>query len=122
MSPINNKNLHYSQGIKCHLYHPPKAPSIKEVRWLNPPVGWVKGNSDGAAKGFSGHAGCGVISAMEVAHEKDWARFGLECDSSMVIQAYSNANIVPWKLRTYWDNFLYHMNTLHFRLNNIGNK
>ncbi|XP_019436005.1 PREDICTED: uncharacterized protein LOC109342482 [Lupinus angustifolius] len=37
------------------------TPVIAEVRWLPPPPGWVKVNSDGAAHDFLGHAGGGDI-------------------------------------------------------------
>ena len=31
------------------------------IRWKNPPIGWIKGNFDGAAKGNPGRAGCGGV-------------------------------------------------------------
>ncbi|XP_019431934.1 PREDICTED: uncharacterized protein LOC109339025 [Lupinus angustifolius] len=34
-----------------------KAPAISEIIWVVPSLGWVKINSDGAAKGSPGHAG-----------------------------------------------------------------
>ncbi|XP_019455084.1 PREDICTED: uncharacterized protein LOC109356206 [Lupinus angustifolius] len=34
-----------------------KAPAISEVNWAMPLMGWVKINTDGAAKGSPGHAG-----------------------------------------------------------------
>ncbi|XP_019434815.1 PREDICTED: uncharacterized protein LOC109341365 [Lupinus angustifolius] len=38
-----------------------KAPSITEVMWQAPSLGWVKVNSDGIAHGCAGHAGGGGI-------------------------------------------------------------
>ena len=31
------------------------------IRWKNPPIGWIKGNFDGVAKGNLGREGCGGI-------------------------------------------------------------
>lgn len=33
----------------------------KNVKWKYPPMGWIKGNFDGAAKGNPGKAGCGGL-------------------------------------------------------------
>lgn len=48
-----------------HLFgaslHPCKAPLIIKVDWIPPCCGWIKVNTDGAAKGSYGHAGGGAI-------------------------------------------------------------
>ena len=31
------------------------------TRWKAPPIGWIKGNFDGVAKGNSGRVGCGGV-------------------------------------------------------------
>lgn len=31
------------------------------VKWDSPPMGWIKGNFDGTAKGNLGKAGCGGV-------------------------------------------------------------
>lgn len=41
--------------------HPNKAPKIKQVTWHPPICNMIKCNSDGAAKGFPGLAGCDGI-------------------------------------------------------------
>ncbi|XP_019433863.1 PREDICTED: uncharacterized protein LOC109340594 [Lupinus angustifolius] len=46
--------------FNCSPHYNP-APTITEVRWLPPPQGWIKVNSDGAAHGYPGHAGGGGI-------------------------------------------------------------
>lgn len=38
--------------------HPKKAPSIIQVDWTPPICNWIKCNTDGAAKGAPGPAGC----------------------------------------------------------------
>ena len=39
----------------------PKAPSILKVQWNNPPPSWIKVNTNDAANGSPGLAGCGSI-------------------------------------------------------------
>lgn len=46
--------------------HPGKAPSITQVNWLPPPCGWLKCNTDDAAKGNPSHAGDGGIFKAEM--------------------------------------------------------
>lgn len=38
-----------------------KAPKIIEIQWQPPSLGWIKINTDGAAIGAPGRAGCGGI-------------------------------------------------------------
>ncbi|CAJ2641600.1 hypothetical protein L195_g048312 [Trifolium pratense] len=46
--------------------HPGLAPKIQEVIWSFPPNGWIKVNSDGAARGSSGHASVGAFFVTQV--------------------------------------------------------
>lgn len=41
--------------------NPTTSTSIQHVRWLFPPEGWFKVNTDGASKGNSGMVGCGGV-------------------------------------------------------------
>ncbi|PNX84033.1 ribonuclease H, partial [Trifolium pratense] len=41
--------------------HVGPAPKIQEVIWSFPPTGWIKANTDGAARGSPGHASAGGI-------------------------------------------------------------
>ena len=41
----------------------------------------------------------GVSVVIEMAEEKKWKKLWLECDSMMVVQAFKNMSIVPWKPR-----------------------
>ena len=38
-----------------------KEDQILNVKWKSPPMGWIKGNFDGVAKGNLGKAGCGGV-------------------------------------------------------------
>jgi ribonuclease HI len=112
--------------------HPPKAPQIKEVIWCPPSLGWIKCNTDGVAssvtsscggifrnfladmvccfaqntgQGFAFHAElCGAMSAIEIAHSFHWRQLWIETDSSLVVKAFKNDAIIPWKLRNRWSN------------------
>lgn len=39
-----------------------------------------------------------VIMALENAHSRVWSRIWLECDSCLVIDAFTNHSIIPWVL------------------------
>lgn len=116
--------------------HVSRASKTTQVSWIPPPCGWVKCNTDGASRGNPGHAsGAGIfrgsigdfmgcfsiylgiesslfgetstaILAIELASKKGWANLWLECDSQMVVAAFSNSSLVHWKLKTRWLNCL----------------
>ncbi|KAK2401040.1 hypothetical protein QL285_050673 [Trifolium repens] len=94
-----------------------------------PPSFWVKYNNDGASRGslgispcggiFRDHLGtilgafsanigvatslyaaiCAAIYAIEFAYARGWTNIWLECDSLLSVQAFTNVNVVPWKLK-----------------------
>jgi ribonuclease HI len=94
-----------------------------------PPSFWVKCNNDGASRGslgispcggiFRDHLGtflgafsanigvatslyaaiCAAIYAIEFAYARGWTNIWLECDSLLSVQAFTNVNVVPWKLK-----------------------
>jgi ribonuclease HI len=133
-------------GVICH--HPP-APSIKQVNWLRPPSNWVKCNTDGASRGspgasacggiFRGHLGtflgafsanigvstslhaeiCAAIYAIDFAWNRGWHNFWLESDSLLLVQAFSNIQLIPWKLKTKWKNCLHRIKDFRFRVSHI---
>ncbi|CAL0329544.1 unnamed protein product [Lupinus luteus] len=100
-------------------------PSIKEIICQHPSVGWVKINSDGAAKGFPGHSGGGficrddngnvlhcmatyfgikdplyaeiktVVLAIELASKKGWNSVWLELDSAITVDLFNGKGVVP---------------------------
>jgi ribonuclease HI len=42
---------------------------------------------------------CGVMRAIEIAASKDWSNLWLETDSTLVVQAFNDTSLVPWRLR-----------------------
>jgi ribonuclease HI len=112
--------------------HPPKAPSIKEVIWVPPPLDWLKCNTDGALNANAASCGgvfrnhhslfvvafaeklsyqssfiaelCGVMRAIEFAIEHDWLNLWVETDSRLVVLAFSSDATVPWVVRNRWQN------------------
>ncbi|XP_019418611.1 PREDICTED: uncharacterized protein LOC109329402 [Lupinus angustifolius] len=110
-----------------------KAPRIVEVVWERPREGWIKVNTDGAAKGFPGMAGVGgifrnnhgeciacfaefidyqsvlyaeffaVIQAVKLACNNGWNHLWIECDSTTVVEIFNNKAKVPWKISTAWE-------------------
>lgn len=129
--------------------HPAKAPKIIPVLWSAPCCGWIKANTDGSAMGCPDHAGGGAIfrdksgvvlgcfadyygiynafqtelfaamTAIEIAHRKGLNKLWLECDSCLVVQAFSSPNIVPSHIRIKWKNCLDLVNSMHFRVSHI---
>jgi len=99
------------------------------VRWEFPSPGWVKINTDGAARGYPGLATCGgifcgsmgkfigafsafldiqtalvvefygVIYALDEAQKLGLTNVWLECDSTLVCVAFTARTNVPWMLR-----------------------
>jgi ribonuclease HI len=133
-------------GADCH---PPPPPSIKQVNWTRLPFNWVKCNTDGASRGSPGASYCGgifrdhlgtflgafsanigvatslyaeicvAIYAIEFALARGWTNLWLECDSLLLVQAFSNVHLVPWKLKTKWKNCLHHIRDFRFRFSHI---
>jgi ribonuclease HI len=133
-------------GVVCH---PPPPPSIRQVNWVRPPYNWIKCNTDGASRGSPGASACGgifrdhtgnflgafsanigvatslfaeiyaAIYAIEFACTRGWNNLWLECDSLLLVQAFSNSHLVPWKLKTKWKNCLHHIRNFRFRFSHI---
>jgi hypothetical protein len=49
---------------------------------------------------------CATIYAIEFAHSRGWTNFWLECDFLFLVQAFTNMNLIPWKLKVKWNNVL----------------
>ncbi|MCI24036.1 ribonuclease H protein [Trifolium medium] len=47
---------------------------------------------------------CGAMRAIELAHNRNQTNLWLESDSTLVVQAFSNASLVPWELSNKWLN------------------
>lgn len=129
--------------------HPRKTFSPKPVSWLAPRPGWIKGNIDGSSCGslgisasggvfrtsdgvflgaFATHNGIGnafraeliaAIIAIELASNKGWTSLWLEIDSELVIQAFRNAQIIPWNLKHRWNNTLFNLRNFRFYISHI---
>ncbi|CAL0327859.1 unnamed protein product [Lupinus luteus] len=133
-------NVHPNHGL---------APQISEVIWLSPTQGWIKVNTDGAAKGAPGHAGGGAIFrdnkghllgcfatyygiqsslhvelltaiiAVQIAKNKGWTHLWLETDSTTVLQIFTNNLQLPWRLRNIWYQCNETLRILNFRISHI---
>lgn len=136
------------KAFQVRIHHD-RAPRIFQVDWLPPTCGWIKCNTDRAAKGSSGHAGGGRIFrgqnvavlgcfsiyfgicnsvyaelraamyAIETASHRGLFPLWLECDSSFVVTAFSSPGLVPWKLRTRWHNCIHLTRSRGFRISHI---
>lgn len=60
-----------------------------------------------------------TMTAIEKASQNDWSHFWLECDSNLVIQAFSSPQLVPWQLRTRWRNCIYLTSLMSFKISHI---
>ncbi|XP_068316385.1 uncharacterized protein [Pyrus communis] len=121
---ILDRQLLVSLGILAKAC---KALFIVPVLWHPPHFSWVKVNTDGLAKGNSGHAACGGVfrdsagyflggfsvslgyhtsfyaelHAVELAHAQGWQNLWLESDSSSVISCFASGSFSPpWSLQT----------------------
>lgn len=133
-------------GAACRPLPPP---TITQVNWIRPPSNWVKCNTDGASRGSPGASSCGgifrdhlgtflgafsanigvatslyaeicaAIYAIDFALARGWTNLWLECDSLLLVQAFSNIHLVPWKLKTKWKNCLHHLRNFRFRYSHI---
>lgn len=60
-----------------------------------------------------------AIIALEKAMDKNWKKILLEMDSSLVVQAFSNINLVPWRLKSRWLNCISFTNSVDFMVTHI---
>lgn len=127
--------------------HPPNAPKIIEVIW-NPPIfNWIKCNTDGSTTNTSSACGgifrdnqakfllcfaektkngsafyaelSGVLKAIELAHTYNWNCLWLECDSALVVNAFKNQSLIPWKLRNRLENCLRIVSRMNFFVSHV---
>lgn len=127
--------------------HPPRAPRIYEVIWQPPLHSWVKCNTDGASNsqaassgglfrdseanfllGFSENVGqenayfaelSAAMRAIEIASQQNWTQLWLESDSMLVVNAFKNHALVPWKLRNRWYNCIHTVLSMNFIVSHI---
>jgi len=105
---------------------------IIAVTWKAPTIGWVKANTDGFVKynlascggiflddrgtflgAFASNLGdvstseaelIGILIAMVYAASHSWYSLWIECDFTSAVQAFMNADIIPFRLRNRWHN------------------
>lgn len=61
----------------------------------------------------------GVMLAIEIAFDKGWHNLWIECDSKLVLDAFKNISLVPWKLVNRWKNCLYIADRMNIRFSHI---
>lgn len=129
------------------IVRPPKPPDIIEVFW-SPPLGdWIKCNTDGSSSSSS--SSCGgifrdsnsvfllcfaenlgggtafhaeistVMRSIELAYQRRWKKLWIETDSSLVILAASNMDLVPCALRNRWKNCLAILRQMQYIITHI---
>lgn len=127
--------------------HPPRAPQIIEVLWHPPILNWIKCNSDGSSTSISSGCGgifrnhnsdfllcfaentgqedayyaelSGALRAIELAKQFNWFNLWLELDSLLVVNAFKNKALVPWRLRNRWDKCLNIVSNMNFIVSHI---
>ncbi|RHN73363.1 putative ribonuclease H-like domain, ankyrin repeat-containing domain-containing protein [Medicago truncatula] len=127
--------------------HPPKAPRIIEVVWHPPIFDWIKCNTDGAATNVSSSCGgifrnkdsmfllcfaentgigsayhaelSGAMRAIEIAARHHWNFLWLESDSALVVNAFKNHSLIPWRLRNRWNNCLHIVSSINFMVTHV---
>lgn len=109
-------------GSTLILIGRPKVP-------LATPVGGIFKDRSGAVLGcFAEYYGItdsfqaeisAAMSAINMAHNKGWHRLWLECNSTLVIQAFSLPDLVPWRLRTQWKNCLLTSSSMNLKVTHI---
>lgn len=60
-----------------------------------------------------------AMTTVELDFEKGWWRLYLECGSTLVVHAFHNPDIVPWKLQNHWKNRLGLARFMRFEVSHI---
>jgi ribonuclease HI len=67
-----------------------------------------------------------AMTSIEIAYQTNWHNIWIETDSTLVVLAFKNSNIViPWCVRNIWHNvklLYYQMNGLVSRIHREGNQ
>jgi len=56
----------------------------------------------------------GAMTAIEITYQNNWRNLWLELDSALVVQAFKNNYVVPWKLRNKWNNCIIKTRSMNF--------
>lgn len=57
--------------------------------------------------------------SVEIAYKKGWHRLWLECDSMLVVNAFKDASLVPWRIRVSWNNCIILTRKMQFMVSHI---
>lgn len=99
--------------------HLPKPRIIKEVLWIIVAM-LVAMAFFVIIMGSFWDAECfAAILAMELALDKHWNQVWIECDSTLVVNAFANPDLVPWCLCRRWKNCLYTCKDIVFLFSHI---
>lgn len=61
----------------------------------------------------------GVVLAVEIVVDKGWNHLWLECDSAIVVQAFSSRIRIPWTLVNRWNKCLQLVTNIKFGVSHI---
>ncbi|XP_058746815.1 uncharacterized protein LOC131619766 [Vicia villosa] len=136
------------KGMQVNL-NPNRPASFMNVLWCPPPLGWVKVNIDGVARGNPVTMACGglyrdsnavhlgsfcdymgegnselaefwaAIIAIEKAVSLGWRKIWIETDCLLVVKAFSDTTLVPWKIRSRWHHCHDLLQSLDFMISHI---
>ena len=127
--------------------NPPRAPKVIEVIWQPPLPNWTKCNTNGSTNGNQSSCGgifrnsksdflicfgentglgnalhaelSGAMRAIELANTFQWKNLWLEADSELVVKAFKNPYLVPWRLKNRWMNCLQLTLSMNFVITHI---
>lgn len=60
-----------------------------------------------------------AMRAIEIASQQNWTQLWLESDSMLVVNAFKNHALVPWKLRNRWYNCIHTVLSMNFIVSHI---
>ncbi|KAL5148112.1 hypothetical protein HKD37_06G017653 [Glycine soja] len=60
-----------------------------------------------------------AMLGIEIAFRKGWRKIWLECDSWFAVQSFKDSNMIPWKLKTRWNNCIFFTKAMQFEVSHI---
>ncbi|XP_062026481.1 uncharacterized protein LOC133742818 [Rosa rugosa] len=124
------------------------APRFIPVAWKPPDSPWVKANTDGSFRNLNQAASGGVfrdhcmvflgafskkvnalsaidaevyafLEALTIAWSKGWNYLWLETDSMLVVHYFKKPCLIPWRLRTLWQNGLHLASQMNVQVSHV---
>ena len=59
------------------------------------------------------------MRAIEITAANNWSNLLLELDSSLVVYAFNNKSVIPWRLSNIWENCLHLLSSMNFLVSHI---